>query len=77
MSVFKKGRRFSGAQIRKYLTIQFKRYKIKLKPTVQQLAEWIHFSSRTTIGYTDGREIKGHIMGEPKNAIQLPKKFRQ
>ncbi len=78
LSVFKEGRKLTGYQIRKFLGIYYEKHGTKLKATIAQLGEWFEISTRTTIYYReDGTEVKGYIIGKQKNAIELPKPFRQ
>ncbi len=79
LMIFKKGRCFTGHKIRAILRHYFKKYKVKLPATVTQLRKWFDIpDTRVTLGYTeDGKEIKGYKIGDTKNNIILPSKFRQ
>ncbi len=77
--IFKKDKCYTGAKLISIMTRYFSKYKIRLRPSVEQLRKWFNIPERRfTIGYReDGREIKGYKIGEPKNWITLPPKFRQ
>jgi hypothetical protein len=77
--IFKKDKCYTGAKIVRIMKYYFNKYNIRLQTTVAQLRKWFDIPERRfTLGYMDdGREIKGYKIGEPKNWIVLPQKFRQ
>lgn len=77
--IFREDKCFTGNKIRKILEHYFAKYKVKLPATLNQLRKWFDVpSERITLGYrADGGEIKGYRIGKPKNAVILPRSFRQ
>lgn len=77
--IFKEGKCFTGAKIRGILTHYLTKFKIRLPTTIKQLRSWFDIpDARVTLGYNaDGKEVKGYMIGKPKNSIALPKTFRQ
>jgi hypothetical protein len=64
--VFKRKKRATGKSIGKILRFYFRKYHIRLKPTVTQLSYWFEVDpkKRVTIGYeADGKEVKGYEIG--------------